>query len=286
MRSSRSTWRLIPLVAVLLLVAAACSNDTDSAAGPTEPAAETSESAMPEGEMPMQPGAEDMKMQITSPTPGFVLEDNELTVDVQTSGFDSTCDLAGKPIQEGTGHWHVLLDGALIDMACGASYTMSMQNVEPGDHMLEVLPAQNDHAEIHDNAVEIPFTYEPSTPLPEITASSVTGDPGIEILEPADGATLSGEFTVKVAFTNFTSSCELLGKPDVPGYGHWHINIDSMTGPMMGMGTMLGMACTETFEGSTDGLDAGSTHTLFALLTGNGHAPIDVFDSIEYTVSG
>lgn len=286
MRSSHFTLRLMPLAAVLLLVAAACSSGTDSASGSTAPAADASEGATSDGEMPMQPGAEDMKIQITSPASGFVLKDNELTVEVETSGFDNTCDLAGKPIQEGTGHFHVLLDGALIDMACGSSYTLSMQNVSPGEHMLDVVPAQNDHAEVHDNAAEIPFTYKPSNPLPEITASTATGDPGIEILEPVDGATLSGDFTVTVAFTNFTSSCELLGKPDVPGVGHWHVNNDSMTGPMMGMGTMLGMGCTETFNGSTDGLDAGSTHTLFALLTGNGHAPLDVFDSIEYTVGG
>lgn len=232
----------------------------------------------------MQPGAADMKVQVSAPSAGFVLKGNVLSVDVSTSGFDDSCSTAGKPVAAGQGHYHVLLDGALINMFCGPVAKVSMQNVAPGEHMVEVVPTQNDHAEIHDNAVEVPFTYKPSKPLPEITASAVTGEPGIQILEPQDGATLSGDFTVKVAFTNFTSSCGLLGKPDVPGHGHWHINIDSMSGPMMGMGTMLGMGCTETFHGSTDGLDAGSTHTLFALLTDNGHAPLDVFDSIQFTV--
>lgn len=239
---------------------------------------------MPSGEMQMQPGAEDMKVEITSPAAGFVLKGNTLALGVKTSGYEDSCTTAGKPNVEGEGHYHVLLDGALINMFCTADPTVSMQNVAPGDHMVEVVPTQNDHAEIHDNAVEIPFTYKPSNPLPEITAASTTGDPGIQILEPQDGATLSGDFTVKVAFTNFTSSCDLLGKPSVQGYGHWHINNDAMTGPMMGMGTMLGMGCTETFQGSTDELVAGSTHTLFALLTDNGHAPLDISDSIDYTV--
>jgi len=59
-----------------------------------------------------------------------------------------------------------------------------------------------------------------------------------------------------------------------------------MTGPMMGMGGMLGMSCTTTFSGTTKGLQAGTTHTLFALLTDNGHAPIGVSDSIDFTVGG
>jgi hypothetical protein len=53
---------------------------------------------------------------------------------------------------------------------------------------------------------------------------------------------------------------------------------------MMGMGTMLGMACTNAFHGSTVDLVPGSTHTLFALLTDNGHAPIDVFDKVDFSV--
>jgi hypothetical protein len=241
-------------------------------------------SEMPSGAMPMQPGAANMKVRVNGLSPGFVLKSNVLSVPVSTSGYDDSCSTAGKPVTQGQGHYHVLLDGALINMFCGPVAKVSMQNVSPGKHMVEVVPAQNDHAEIMDNAVEVPFTYKPSKPLAEITASSATGDPGIEILEPQDGATLSGDFTVKVAFSNFSASCGLLGKPDVPGYGHWHINIDSMTGPMMGMGTMLGMSCTATFHGSTQGLDAGSTHTLYALLTDNGHAPLNVSDSIQFTV--
>ena len=161
---------------------------------------------------------------------------------------------------------------------------MSMQNVSPGQHMIEVVPAQDDHTEIMGNAEEMPFTYQPSNALSQITQPGATGKPAITILSPKDGATLSGTFTVKVAFTNFKPACDLMGKPDVPGYGHWHVNVDSMSGPMMGMGTMLGMSCTGTFRGTTVGLQPGSTHTLFALLTDNGHAPLDVFAQIQFTV--
>ena len=281
--------RTTAAVGVLLLVAAACSKSSTPEAGGSPEASGSmmpSESMMASGasdEMMMQPGAEKMHVSIASPSSGFVLTANTLDLKVDVSGYKDTCDYAGTEDREGIGHYHVLLDGSLINMFCTPKAQISMQNVSPGQHMIEVVPAQDDHTEIMDNAVEMPFTYKPSNPLPEIGAAA-SGQPAIKILEPSDGATLSGPFTVKVAFTNFNSSCDLLGKPDVAGYGHWHVNIDSMSGPMMGMGTMLGMACTDTFTGTTVGMDPGSTHTMFALLVDNGHAPLDVFDKIDFTV--
>ncbi len=54
---------------------------------------------------------------------------------------------------------------------------------------------------------------------------------------------------------------------------------------MMGMGTMLGMACGETFQASTEGLTAGK-HTFVALLVDNQHAPLmpEVFDKVDLVV--
>jgi hypothetical protein len=280
-RAMRGWFRLLAAFGVLALVAAACSSGNEDNAAPAGASATGATGAT--GQMEMQPGAENMHVDFVSPERGFVLTGNTLKFEVKTSGYSDSCDTAGKPVAGGEGHYHILLDGSLINMFCTAKGSVSMQNVAPGEHMLEAVPAQNDHAEVHDNAVELPFMYEPSNPLPEIT-EPVTGTPTIQILEPQDGATLSGDFDVMVRITDYEDACSLLGKPDVPGYGHWHVNIDSMTGPMMGMGTMLGMACTNTFHGSTVGLDAGSTHTLFALLTDDGHAPIDVFDQIQFTV--
>lgn len=277
-------------IATILLVASACSKGSSATtANSVQPSAGESGSMMPSGsmsgsEMMMQPGAGNMHVSITSPAPDFVLTANTLDLKVTTSGYTDSCAYAGAPDREGFGHYHVLLDGSLINMFCAPSAKISMQNVSPGQHMIEVVPAQDDHTEIMENAQELPFTYQPSNPLPQITTPGGTGQPAIKIVQPKDGATLSGTFTVKVAFTNFTPSCALLGKPDVPGYGHWHVNVDSMSGPMMGMGTMLGMACTETFTGSTIGMQPGSAHTLFALLVDNGHAPLNVFSQIQFTV--
>ncbi len=283
--------RMLPAVATMALVAAACNSSSTTSAGggsksPMPSMSERSMSPMPSGteQMAMQPGADKLHVTITSPAPGFTLTSNTLTLHVQATGYKPSCDYAGKQDMPGIGHYHVLLDGSLINMFCTTTAKISMQNVSPGSHTIEVVPAQDDHTEIVMNADKMPFTYQPTSPLPTIAAAPATGTPAIQILEPTDGATLSGAFTVKVAVTNYNLACNLMGKPDVQGYGHWHANIDSMSGPMMGMGTMLGMSCTDTFIGTTKGLTPGSTHTLIALLTDNGHAPIDVVNQITFTV--
>jgi len=91
---------------------------------------------------------------------------------------------------------------------------------------------------------------------------------------------------VVVQLSDFDASCALLGKPDVAGYGHWHLNLDSVSGPMMGMGTMLGMSCQQVFHAPAQGLTPGQTHDLIALLVDNGHAPLHpaVEDKVQVTI--
>ncbi len=156
----------------------------------------------------------------------------------------------------------MLLDEALINMYTTPTARVRMQNVSAGSHTLTVVPALNDHAEVTDNAQSIKFRYEPTHPLAPIGGAVVAGDPSVRIVSPTDGASVSGAFTLKVAFSSFIPSVPLMGKGYVLGFGHWHVNLDSMSGPMMGMGTMLGMSGARTFLVSTAGLKPGSTHTL------------------------
>jgi hypothetical protein len=162
--------------------------------------------------------------------------------------------------------------------------TISLQNVAPGMHTLTAVPTLNDHTEIEENGNSITIDYEPTHPLPTITGASFASAPAITILSPKNGAVVSGTFDVVVKVTNYNLSCDLMGKPDVTRYGHWHLNLDSMSGPMMGMGTMLGMACTTMIQATTQGLQPGQTHTLIALLTDNGHAPLNPPVASEVTV--
>jgi len=236
--------------------------------------------------MQMQPGAEKMHTAFVAPADGVIVTQNVVRVKINITGFDIRCDLAGKKPQQGTGHYHLLLEGELINMYCTPDAVISMQNVKPGKHKLTVVPAQNDHAEIEDNKQTITFDYEPSAPLPTIAAAANLGRPSIKILSPAPGSTISGNFDVTVQVAHLNFSCDLFGKPAVKGYGHWHLNVDSDTGPMMGMGGMLGMSCVKVFRASASGLKPGTTHTLIAVLVNNGHAPFhpDIADRVQVTI--
>ena len=166
-----------------------------------------------------------------------------------------------------------------------AAALVSMQNVKAGKHTFTVIPAQNDHVEITANGKSITLDYEPTTSLPTVTDATFGGPKSIKILTPAAGSVLNGAFDVTVQVTNFNLSCDLFGKPDVAGYGHWHLNVDTDTGAMMGMGTMLAMSCSQTFHFTTAGMTPGK-HTLIALLVDNGHVPFnpDVNSKVEVTI--
>lgn len=166
-----------------------------------------------------------MKVAIQSPADGTRITVNQVPLQVSFSGFQPSCDLAGTANVQGTGHYHVEIDKSLVDMFCVASTTISMQNVKTGTHTITVLPALNDHAEVEQNAKSVTISYEPTQPLPEIAAAQA-GTPSIKIVSPKAGATLSGNFDVWVQVSNFNVSCDLEGKPDVAGYGHWHVNVD------------------------------------------------------------
>lgn len=237
-------------------------------------------------QMEMQPGADQMKVSVRSPSAGSTITGDKVTLQVATTGFTSRCDLAGKPVQKGTGHYHVLLDKSLVDMYCGDQATVSLTGVKPGPHTLTVVPAQNDHTEIEPNATSVKVDYEPNHPKPLPKGAVSAGKPALKIVSPKPGETVSGSFDVKINASNFDLTCDEMGKPGVPGHGHWHLNFDTMKGPMMGMMTMAAMSCEQTLHASTAGLKPGSTHKLIALLADNGHAPLMpvIADSVEVKV--
>lgn len=286
---SKLPFRLAVLAVAIALVAAACGSDDDndqaaSSTSTTEKASSSTTMAGDEEMMPLPDFAKAFKTSFTSPADGFKLTDNTLKVSVAASGFEMSCDQAGKPVIPGVAHYHLLLDKSLINMYCTPDAEVSMQNVKPGMHELEVIPAINDHAEVHDGAQIIKFDYEPTSPMPVITDETSSAKPSIKITSPKPGETVKGAFDVVVDISNFEPSCDLFGKPAVAGYGHWHVNLDSSTGPMMGMGTMLGMSCEKVFHATTDGLKTGETHSVIALLTDNGHAPLEIEDKVEVTI--
>lgn len=95
----------------------------------------------------------------------------------------------------------------------------------------------------------------------------------IRIAYPKAGAPVRGAFPLVVEVRNFLLSCDLYGKARVPNAGHWHVNVDTMTGSMMGMATMLGMSCTNSMVISTSGIRKGR-HTFYAFLVDTLHEPL------------
>lgn len=273
------------LFGALTLVAAGCAKTTSTTSPPTP-----HESMMPSGggEMMLQSGAENMKVAITAPADGTRVTDNVVTLTATTSGYTDSCDTAGKPNVGGQGHFHISIDqpANLVDMFCTPQVAIPLQNLKPGMHKLIALPTQNDHTEIEHNANAITIDYEPANPAAPITDATFAAKPTIKITNITPGQTVSGNFDVAVTISNYNVNCDLEAKPDVAGYGHWHLNADSMSGAMMGMGTMMRMGCSNVIHTSTAGWKTGETHTLIALLVDNNHAPLNppVDDSVQVKV--
>ena len=280
-------------MAAVALVAAACgsSGSTSAAAGHAKSPMPEMSSSMPMaspstsmgGGMALPMGAKHMKVTITSPMTGMKVTGNSVTVHVQVSGYKDTCAMAGRPMMGGmeataTGHYHVLLDGALINMFCTPTAVVSLQNVKPGMHTLTVVPSLDDHAQVTANAKSIMFNYAPAKPLAALTSMMTMGKPSISIVSPKPGATVAGNFTVKVRVKDYHLSCALFGKPNLHGWGHWHLNLDTAIGGMMGM------SCAHVIHASTAGLKPGSHHTLSALLVDNQHVPLTPMVASEVNV--
>src|SRR5919198_4000501 len=227
------------------------------------------------------------RLKLVAPAPGTVVTDTTVPVRIAVKDFTINCAWAGKANRAGTGHWHLLLDGALVNMYCGTAAVLSLQNVAPGTHTLTAVLAANNHMDLMGKGqmARTTFVYKPAHALPMLAAYKAPAKPTIRILAPRSGATVGEQFQVVLGWSNFRPSCDLLGKKNLAGYGHWHLNIDTLKGPMMGMGTMLAMGCTHTYTVFTDELRPG-THTLFALLVDNQHAPLrpEVATSITINV--
>jgi hypothetical protein len=283
--TNSSSRRLAALFGVAALAVTACSSSHHATVSSPPPT--TGPTTTMAGGMALPPGAENMRVAVSSPADGTKITDNTLSLAVTSSGYNDTCDLAGKPIVNAqSGHYHVLIDKSLVNMYCTPTATVSMQNVKSGMHTLTVVPALNDHAEVDQNGKSVTIDYEPTSPLPAISDATASGQPSIKILSPTPGQTVSGSFDVTVQMTNFKASCDLYGKPGLQGYGHWHLNLDSLTSGMGGMGGMMGMSCQNVIHLTTSGLKSGTTHTLFAVLVDNGHAPFNpaITDKVDVTI--
>ncbi len=229
------------------------------------------------------PGASQPAVSIINPRDGATISGHNVPLAVEIKGLKVDCESAGKGAQPGIGHWHVFLDGGLVDMACGPGYLVSLRNVKPGRHALMVVPALNDHAEVEKAAATVTFTYQPEEPLPILTGLRA-GRPRLSVASPKNGATVTGQtFPLVLNVENFRLSCELFGKPQLANTGHWHVHLDKMASGMEGMATMMSMGCSNTVEVPLKGVSPGS-HTIIVVLVDNKHYPITPMTSGQVTV--
>lgn len=258
----------LPLAGAALVAAGCGSSNSSSGSNASKPAVPAKPAKSKPAMMSADTGA---TLALQSPQPGTVVHGNDVPFDVGISNFKVDCRFAGTANRMGVGHFHVELDGSLVNMFCSHQDKVSLQNVKPGQHTLEFLAAENDHTDDMKSIKKASFDYQP-TKAPAAITGEQKGTPAIQIVSPKPGSTVHGGFDFTVKPSKFEFSCALYGKPDVAGYGHWHINVDSTTKGMMGMGTMLGMSCQHTFHVSLAGIKPGP-HTFFAILEDNQHAP-------------
>ncbi|MGV8968388.1 MAG: hypothetical protein ACOH2F_19150 [Cellulomonas sp.] len=221
-----------------------------------------------------------ISLRVLEPTSGQVVTDAIMAVYVRTAGFQLDARYAGTPVVPGIGHFHTIIDGHLIDMSPsvrnGNRDTISMVGLQPGAHILTVVPAGNDHMEVMAAAVSVPFTYA-GPYLPEPVGYIGTETPSIALVGPADGSTIQGSsFSLTADIKNFVLCGDCYGKQNVAGEGHWHIFVDLPMGamdPMSMMPHMMTMASDATQAFSLKGLASGP-HTFTAVLVGNDHMPL------------
>ena len=208
------------------------------------------------------------QLSVLAPHKGTVVKGNNVSTRVAISGWHVDGALAGKPPVPGVGHYHIHLDGRLVNAYGAPRASVSLQNVTAGKHALTLVLARNDHSELAGSEKTVGFRYKPSSALRTVGPATFSGAPSIRIVAPKAGAVVSGTVSLRAAVQNFNLSSTLFGKPTVSGYGHWHVFLDQPS-----MATMIAMTAGKTLDVSLKGVRPGK-HKLIAVLADNLHAPV------------
>lgn len=258
----------------------------------------------------------DPSVEILSPAAGTPVTTATVEVKLKISNFKIDCTQVGRPDADGVGHIHVMLDGmtmaTLTNFYCSDAFSIPGDGLAAGPHKLIVDLATNTHMDMMETAQEVEFDYQPATVIP-LPAANDLGEPGLELVSPLDGATVPAKFTVEVKAVNFAPSEGLEGKGNVPGYGHYHVFVDTpmdmmsmdmmgtpeegememMGSPeagehmddmaMMSMAGMVLMPGSDTFELDLTAWGPGE-HTIWIEPVQNDHTVFESFGHVEFTV--
>ena len=220
---------------------------------------------------------------VLSPADGDTVTSTDIPVTVQVSNFTLSPADVGLPDKDGEGHIHVMLDGmnmgVLFNFYTSPSFTLPGQGIKPGQHTLTFDLASNTHEDMEDTVTNVTINYQPPTAKPAPEPSPSAGAPEVSIAWPPDGATVGPVFTLQVTKQNFVPSLELEGKPNLAGYGHYHVFVDmdmsgmSMQGGMMSMAGMIGMPGSDSILVDLSAWPNGQ-HTITVEPVQDDHTPI------------
>ena len=220
---------------------------------------------------------------VLSPADGDTVTSTDIPVTVQVSNFTLSAADVGRPDQAGEGHIHVMLDGmnmgVLFNFYTSPSFVLPGQGITPGPHTLTFDLASNTHEDMEDTVTNLTIQYQPPTPKPAPEPGPTAGAPEVSIVWPPSGATVGPVFTLQVTRQNFVPSLELEGKPNLAGYGHYHVFVDmdmssmNQPGGMMSMAGMIGMPGSDSIPVDLRAWPDGQ-HTLTVEPVQDDHTPI------------
>ena len=250
---------LLPLSTLITLFAlAGC-----TAQAPAQAQEKTTE--MP---MPMTKGS----LSVVSPKEGETITATDIPVRVAVSNFKVSRDHVGMPDVDGEGHIHVMLDGTnmgvLFNFYTTPKFILPGRGMTPGPHTLVFDLASNTHEDFANTVQKVTIDYRPATAEAAPAPVANAGVPAVKIVAPADGVTVGPQFTVQLEPKNFRPALDLEGKPNIAGYGHYHVFVDmnmssmemssmgtsgestEMSGNMSDMSHMMSMAGMVGMPGS------------------------------------
>jgi hypothetical protein len=220
---------------------------------------------------------------VLSPSSGDTVTSTDIPVSVQVSNFTLSTPDVGLPDKPGEGHIHVMLDGmnmgVLFNFYTTPDFTLPGEGIKPGQHTLTFDLASNTHEDMEDTVTSVTINYQPFSAKAAPQASPSSGAPEVSIVWPPDGATVGPVFTLQVNKKNFTPSVELEGKPDLAGFGHYHVFVDmdmsgmGMQGGMMSMAGMIGMPGNDSIPVDLSAWPNGQ-HSITVEPVQNDHTPI------------
>ena len=238
-------------------------------------------------------------LKVISPKEGQRITTTDIPIQVAVSNFNVSAAHVGQPDVDGEGHIHVMLDGmtmgVLFNYYTTPEFTLPGRGITPGRHTLVFDLASNTHEDFENTVQKVDIDYKPAKAEAAPPPVANAGTPGVKIISPKDGATVGPKFTMQVAPTNFRPALDLEGKPNIKGYGHYHVFVDmemssmpmastqpsggSMEmshemGGMMSMAGMVGMPGGNTFPVDLTAWKNGK-HTITVETVQNDHTDIE-----------